>query len=118
VLRYAIFTVGRPFVLILLGLALHGLCFDFFFAAGFTYVDKMASPEIRNSGQSLFVALTYGLGMYLGTELSGRVNQWTTREMADPMGGGVRRVTNWSAFWLVPFVGAAVSLALYLLLRR
>ncbi len=116
VLRYAIFTIGRPFPLILLGLALHGICFDFFFAAGFIYVEQTADPLIRNSGQALFSTLTYGLGMYLGTEASGWVNQWATSETRDPVTGEVHKRTNWTRFWMVPFLGALVSLALFVAL--
>lgn len=117
-LRYAIFTVGRPFPLVLLGLALHGICFDFFFAAGFIYVEQTAPAEIRNSGQALFGALTYGLGMYLGTEASGWINQMFTREAIDPATGKTVKVTDWAKFWLVPCVGVLVSLALFLILFR
>lgn len=117
-LRYAIFTVGQPFPLVLVGLALHGICFDFFFAAGFIYVEQSAPPEIRNSGQALFGALTYGLGMYLGTEASGWINQLFTRETIDPATGKTAKVTDWAKFWLVPCVGVIVSLALFLILFR
>jgi nucleoside transporter len=117
-LRYGIFALGRPFPLIVLALALHGICFDFFFAAGFIYVDQTAPEAIRQSGQALFGALTYGLGMYLGTEASGWVNQWFTTEVLDPATQQKVRVTDWSKFWLVPCVGVVVSLALFLLLFR
>src|SRR5262249_19795288 len=66
-LRYALFALRGPFPLILLGIALHGICFDFFFAAGFIHVQNTAPPEILASGQSLFWVLTYGLGMWLCT---------------------------------------------------
>src|SRR5262249_11341189 len=80
-IRYGIFSLVKPFELVLVGLALHGLCFDFFFAAGFIYVDETAPKDLKASGQGLFGAMTYGLGMYLGTELSGWVNQWFTKEV-------------------------------------
>ena len=115
-LRYAIFSAGGPFPLILLGLALHGICFDFFFAAGFIHVANTAPKEIVNSGQALFNALTYGLGMYLGTEASGWINHYFTRASADPVTGQVVRLTDWRKFWMVPCVGVVVSLALFLLL--
>lgn len=115
-LRYAFFTVGRPFALIILGIALHGICFDFFFAAGFIYVENTAPAAIRTSGQSLFAVLTYGLGMYLGTEASGLLNQWLTNEVIDPNTGEKHRLTNWRLFWLLPCLGATVSLVLFALL--
>ncbi len=115
-LRYAIFSAGGPFPLILLGLALHGICFDFFFAAGFIYVEKTAPEAIRNSGQALFSSLTYGLGMYLGTEASGWINHYFTRENPDPSTGLAVRTTDWSKFWMIPCVGVVVSLVLFLAL--
>jgi nucleoside transporter len=114
--RYAIFAVGRPLPFIILGLALHGICFDFFFAAGFIYVEKTAPAAIRNSGQALFGALTYGLGMYLGTEASGWINLWCTRETLDPATGQKVKVIDWTKFWIIPCIGVVVSLALFLLL--
>ncbi len=115
-IRYAIFSAGGPFPLIVLGLALHGICFDFFFAAGFIYVDKTAPEEIRNSGQALFGSLTYGLGMYLGTEASGWINHYLTREIQDPATSHIVRVTDWRKFWMIPCLGVIISLALFLLL--
>jgi hypothetical protein len=115
-LRYAIFSGGGPFPLIVLGLALHGICFDFFFAAGFIYVDKTAPEAIRNSGQALFGSLTYGLGMYLGTEASGWINHYFTREATDPTTGQIVKTTDWQKFWMIPCAGVVVSLALFLLL--
>ena len=56
-LRYFLFAHGGPdgfpFVLVLIGVALHGFCFDFFFAAGFIHVDNEAPRDIRASGQVL-----------------------------------------------------------------
>jgi hypothetical protein len=110
--RYGFFAIGRPFPLVLLGIALHGICFDFFFAAGFIYVENAAPEEIKASAQSLFAVLTYGLGMWLGTEASGLLNQLFTKEViVEP--GQKRRVTDWRQFWLVPCCGVLVSLALF-----
>jgi nucleoside transporter len=117
-LRYALFALGRPFPLILLGLALHGICYDFFFGAGFIYVDQAAPADVRNSAQALFGTLTYGLGMYLGTEASGRVNQFSTREVIDPDTQEKVQRTDWTRFWLIPCVGVLISLVLFVALFR
>jgi nucleoside transporter len=108
-LRYAFFAIGHPWALVLMGVALHGFCFDFFFAAGFIHVDNTAPHDIRASAQALFSFLTYGVGMYLGSELSGRVAQAYT----DASGA-----TNWSGFWVVPAVGVTISLAIFLVFFR
>jgi hypothetical protein len=70
--------------LILIGIGLHGICFDFFFVAGFIYIAQAAGNVIAAQAQSLFGVLTYGLGMYLGTEFAGRLNQALTRQAEPP----------------------------------
>ncbi|SRR5579871_86000 len=108
-LRYAFFAVGHPWALVIAGVALHGFCFDFFFAAGFIHVDNTAPRDIQASAQALFSFLTYGVGMYIGSEVSGRVAQAYT----DAAGN-----TNWTAFWMFPAIGVLVSLAAFLAFFR
>ncbi len=114
-LRYAIFASQSILPVLLVGVALHGICFDFFFAAGFIHVENTAPVSLRNSGQALFAFLTYGLGMYLGTEFSGRLNQWFTTETTDPETGETKRITDWRKFWLVPCVAVVVALIPFIL---
>jgi len=67
--RYALFAFGAPEQLtwmLFLGVALHGICYDFFFVTGFIYTDKKAPRAIRGQAQSLLVFLTQGLGMFFG----------------------------------------------------
>lgn len=99
--------------LVLFSLAFHGVCFDFFFAAGFIHVDNEARPEIRGSAQALFTFLTYGLAMWLGSELS----NWYYNLQSVP-GIGAEKVTNWELFWLLPSLGAFAALILFVLLFR
>ena len=68
-LRYAFFAFGAPQQvtwMLLSGLILHGICYDFFFVTGFMYTDKKASDAIRGQAQSLLVFFTQGIGMYFG----------------------------------------------------
>jgi hypothetical protein len=109
VLRYGLFAIasaGTPWLFILLGVALHGVCFDFFLAAGFIHTDKKAPAAIRGSAQALFSFLVYGVGMWLGNEISGRI-------VAHYNVDGVRQ---WGKIWLVPSVGAGICLLLFLVL--
>jgi nucleoside transporter len=110
-IRYAIFAIGEPtqpyYGLVIASLALHGICFDFFFAAGFIHVDNEAPTDIRASAQALFSFLTYGAGMYLGSELSGRIKDHYT--------DAATKVTDWSAFWTLPSVGVLISLAIFVI---
>ena len=69
VLRYALFAYGAPHQsvgLMFLAIALHGVCYDFFFVTGFIYADRAAPPTVRNQVQSMLVFFTQGVGMYFG----------------------------------------------------
>jgi nucleoside transporter len=73
VLRYVLFSIGAPEQvtwMLLMGVALHGICYDFFFVTGFIYTDKKAPAEVRNQAQSLLVFLTQGLGMFFGFRMA------------------------------------------------
>jgi nucleoside transporter len=113
--RYALFSlyaaadVQALFPIVLVGVALHGVCFDFFFAAGFIHVDNEAPADIRGSAQALFTFLTYGVGMWLGNILAGELGARLT---------DANKVKNWAMFWLVPSVGVFLCLAVFLLFFR
>jgi nucleoside transporter len=108
-LRYLLFSQFQDnFWLVLLGVALHGICFDFFFAAGFIHVDNSAPKDIRASGQALFSFLTYGLGMWLGSMLSGKLNAYFT----------VAGKTDWTSFWLIPSAGVLIAVVIFVLFFR
>lgn len=113
-LRYFLFAHagpdGLPFALAIAGVALHGVCFDFFFAAGFIHCDNKAPKDIRASAQALFSFLTYGVGMWLGSLLCGMLQGRYT----DPE----TKAVNWSEFWMVPSVGVMVCLAVFLVVFR
>lgn len=73
VARYVLFSFGAPdqiYWMLFLAVALHGICYDFFFVTGFIYTDKKAPPEIRGQAQSLLVFLTQGLGMFFGFRMA------------------------------------------------
>jgi nucleoside transporter len=112
-LRYLLFAhggdAGIPFALAIMGVALHGFCFDFFFAAGFIHADKAAPDDLRASAQSLLGFLVYGLGTFLGTLLSGFLaNRY---KLADES-------TDWFSFWIIPSVVLFVALGLFLALFK
>lgn len=74
VLRYLLFAFGAPDQvawMIFLGVALHGICYDFFFVTGFMYTDKKAPKKVSGQAQSLLVFVTQGLGMLIGFKVAG-----------------------------------------------
>lgn len=69
VLRYLLFSFGAPEQVVWMlfaGIALHGICYDFFFVIGFMYADRAAPKEVRGQAQSMLVFFTQGIGMFLG----------------------------------------------------
>jgi hypothetical protein len=75
VLRYLCFA-SLSFPLVVFGLVLHGVCYDFFFVASQIYVDKKAPRDQRASAQGLIALVTLGAGMFVGTMASGIVVDW------------------------------------------
>ena len=74
VLRYVFFAQAADDQvrwMVLSGIILHGICYDFFFVTGQIYVDKQAHPRIRGSAQGFLVLITQGLGMLIGAKAAG-----------------------------------------------
>lgn len=78
--RYAMFALGvseEGRILLYLGILLHGVCYDFFFVVGFIYTDRVAGEKVKGQAQSMIVMFTYGIGMLLGSQISGALyNHW------------------------------------------
>ena len=115
VLRYALFALGATdsvVWMIMAGILLHGICYDFYFVTGFIYVDRKASPEIRGQAQGLLVLVTQGVGMLIGAQLAQKFkDQFITLE-------GPESLSQWSQFWWIPCVTAAVIMVLFALFFR
>lgn len=107
-LRYLVFSTGSVWLVILIGLPLHGVCYDFFFVTSQIYVDKRSPRDIRASAQGFLALVTLGLGMYVGSILAGFTKDWAS----------VTGATNWFHLWMVPYVGAMISLVLFLIFFR
>ena len=109
--RYALFAAAAPdavFWMIMTGVLLHGICYDFFFVSGQIYVDKKSIPAIRGQAQGFLVFITYGVGMLIGTPLSGRVFNSFLDQGADTLSLG-----QWQTFWLIPAGIAAVVMVFF-----
>jgi nucleoside transporter len=114
-LRYLLFAFGNggPLIwMIYLGIIVHGICYDFFFVTGQIYVDKKAPLHIRAAAQGFIAFVTLGVGMFVGSYLSGWiVDQYTyTRDGA--------HVHQWLPIWLIPAAAAAAVLVLFALFFR
>ena len=111
VLRYVLwgFALGQEGALltlpVFLGIALHGICYDFFFVVGMIYTDKKAKPEVRSQAQSLIVMLTQGLGLGIGAQAFG----WLATQCT------VDKTLDFAKFWYAPALFAlAVAVFFFL----
>jgi nucleoside transporter len=115
VTRYLLFAYGNNMALVWMlygGIVLHGICYDFFFVTGQIYVDQKAPPDVRAAAQGFITFVTYGVGMLIGSWLSGRV----VDRYATTLSGAVAH--DWHRIWLVPAAGAAAVLILFALFFR
>src|SRR6476659_1143510 len=99
---------GANLWMLFAGIILHGVCFDFFFVTGQIYTDSKAGLKIQSSAQGMITMATYGIGMWIGTLLSGEVKDHFT----------ANEIVNWKSVWMVPAAIAAVVLVIFVLLFR
>ena len=107
VMRYLLFAWGdgsEHLWMLLGGILLHGICYDFFFVAGQVYVDRKAPVRVRAAAQGFIALVTLGLGMFVGARVSGLVVQHYSFRVVD---GAVQH--HWGDIWMVPAVAAAVG---------
>jgi len=95
--------------MVLGGILLHGMCYDFIFVMGRMYVDKAAGDSLRASAQGLHAVFTLGAGMFVGSWLSGVVAQNYTNAAG---------VHDWKSIWLVPAIMSAALIPIFLALFR
>lgn len=112
VLRYVLFAYGDIGVntwMLYAGIILHGICYDFFFVTGYMYTELKAGERFKNAAQGLFTVATYGVGMVIGTIVSGYVaNHYQTGTDSH----------NWQGVWLVPAIIAGAVLIYFALSFR
>jgi len=108
--RYLLFAFGNASELVFmyyLGILLHGICYDFFFVTGQIYVDKTAPKSIQASAQGFITLVTYGVGMLIGSWVSGPVVDRYARQAGEAV------VHDWTAIWLWPASMAFVIILLF-----
>ncbi|MFC1225211.1 nucleoside permease [Pedobacter sp. BG31] len=103
--RYILFAYGNAgslsFMLII-GIALHGVCYDFFFVSGQIYTNSKAGEKFKSAAQGIITLATYGVGMLIGFKVAGLItDMYKTGD-----------VTDWKMVWIIP---AGIAAAVFLL---
>lgn len=106
-IRYALFAYGNAgdltFMLII-GIVLHGICYDFFFVSGQIYTNAKAGVKFKSAAQGLITLATYGIGMLIGFEIAGLI--------ADAYKTGENNF-DWKMIWIIPSIIALVVFILF-----
>ena len=107
-IRYLLFAYGNAGEntwMLLFGIILHGICYDFFFVSGQIYTDFKAGEQYKSSAQGLITLATYGLGMLIGFRFAG----WLTDQYVGESGHF------WKEIWIQPAIFSFVILILFLI---
>ena len=111
-IRYTLFAYGnageQAFMLII-GIALHGICYDFFFVSGQIYTDFKAGEKIKSAAQGLITLATYGVGMLVGFWVAGKISDQNI--FADG-------THNWEVIWMLPAAFALGVMVLFMLIFK
>ena len=110
-LRYLLFSLGADGMnswMLILGIILHGICYDFFFVSGQIYTNLKCKPEYKSSAQGLITLATYGLGMLIGFRIAGYLTDLYV------MNDG----HNWEKIWIQPSIFSFVILILFIFTFR
>lgn len=105
-LRYVLFAFGNAGELsfmLLTGIALHGICYDFFFVSGQIYTNSKAGEKVKSAAQGLITLATYGVGMLIGFKIAGMI----TDSYQTAIGFDYKMI------WLIPAAIAAVVFLLF-----
>ena len=110
--RYALFAYGNAgeltFMLIM-GIALHGICYDFFFVSGQIYTDFKAGEKVKSAAQGLITLATYGVGMLVGFWVAGKISDKYT------LTDGTH---DWEVIWMIPAVFALGVMVLFIVVFK
>lgn len=104
--RYLLFAFGDADSgawMLLMGIAFHGICYDFFFVSGQIYTDSKAGEKFKSSAQGMITLATYGVGMLIGFWVAGQITDYYVSE------GG----HNWGNIWVFPAAFAALVFILF-----
>ena len=109
--RYLLFAfgdAGEGVYMLLIGIALHGICYDFFFVSGQIYTDSKAGEKVKSAAQGLITLATYGVGMLGGFYIAGLITDANvTSEGHD-----------WASVWQIPALFAVLVFVIFAVLFK
>ena len=109
VLRYGLFSFAAPSAIawmMIVGILMHGACYDFVYVASQVYIDHNVAPQFRAQAQGFFVLVAYGVGQGLGTLVAGFI-------FNSVMEGDSSNAAHWQTFWLIPFLFAILVTVMF-----
>ena len=112
VIRYLLFAygdVGEKTFMLISGILLHGICYDFFFVSGQIFTDYKAGEKVKSAAQGLITLATYGVGMLIGFWIAGKVSD------AFIIGSGKHE---WETIWKFPALFALGVFLLFLFIFK
>ena len=118
VLRYILFSLGaspQGVSLVIAGIALHGICFDFFFVTGMVYVDKNTPANIRGQAQGMLVFFTQGLGLMIGALVTGKL---AARAFGDIASNSPDSLDHWPKVWMPLAAMAGIIMLAFIFLFK
>ncbi|WP_040401227.1 MFS transporter [Cecembia lonarensis] len=110
--RYALFSLGdadQGLYLLIIGIALHGICYDFFFVSGQIYTDTKAGEKFQSAAQGMITLATYGLGMLIGFSIAGQITDVYLQ--ADGL-------HDWQSIWQIPALIAILVVLFFSILFK
>lgn len=106
-IRYLLFAYGNAGAytyMLLLGIGLHGICYDFFFVSGQIYTDSKAGQKIKSAAQGLITLATYGVGMLVGFWIAGKISDTNLISQNNH---------DWHQIWMFPAIFAFVVMLIF-----
>jgi len=106
--RGAAMAWGPDWLVVGLGVPMHGWNFALYFVVAATFIDAEAPPHLRASAQAIVAFVASGLGPWSGNMMAAAtVDHYRTGTVID-----------WSGVWVVPLIGCGIAATVFALWFR
>lgn len=106
-IMYLCYFLGKPKILVILSMSLHGMAYALFVFGGQIFTDLAAGP-IKSSAQALLTVITLGAGLFVGSQFTGFIMDKYC----------VEGKFNWRKIFIVPCVLTGISIVLFFVLFK